>query len=191
MNPKTTYALFSGAEPITRGYLEPLVGELHAYRAAHPEAALLVFEETSGVQLDFDLRGTAEQAIGRLATHPYFAPKPAEPARPGRPKLGVVSREISLLPRHWEWLEAQKGGASASIRRLVDAARAADPGSEQKRLAWTALGKVLWAVAGNLPGFEEASRALYAHDAAGLTERIQGWPAPLRAWVTGRLAEMA
>ena len=104
-------------------------------------------------------------------------------AGPGRPKLGVVSREISLLPRHWEWLEGQPQGASAAIRRLVDEARKRAPDEIQARKAREAAGNFMWAMAGNLANFEEASRALYAGDPERLERQIRNWPQDVRAYV--------
>ena len=105
-----------------------------------------------------------------------------EPKRagPGRPKLGVTSREVSLLPRHWEWLEDQGTGVSAALRRLVDEARRREPEAARARRARDAAGCFMWAMAGNLPGFEEASRALYAGDEARLEGLVEGWPPDVR-----------
>ena len=99
---------------------------------------------------------------------------------PGRPKLGVVAREVSLLPRHWEWLEQQPNGASAAIRRLVDQARSNDPGAERTRLAIEAASRFLSAMAGNLPGYEEATRALFGRDRQRFDELIGVWPKDIR-----------
>src|SRR5437868_1777823 len=120
-----------------------------------PGAPILIFEDESGRQVDFDLRGTLSELLAR-----------AVPSRartgPGRPRLGVVAREISLLPRHWEWLEQQPNGASAAIRRLVDEARKRNPEEERRRLAIEAASRFMSAMAANLPNYEEATRALLA-----------------------------
>jgi hypothetical protein len=91
-----------------------------------------------------------------------------------------VSREVSLLPRHWSWLAEQSGGASAALRRLVDEARKRDPANDDARRARDAASRFLWAVAGNLPGFEEVTRALFAGDDARLASLIAAWPADIR-----------
>jgi hypothetical protein len=134
---------------------------VRAWVAAHGEAGVLCFEDATGKQVDFNFR---------------------EPARvgPGRPKLGVVSREISLLPRHWEWLESQPSGASAAIRRLVDQARNGAGDADRRRRE--AAGRFLTAMAGNLPGYEEATRALWAGDQARFAALMDGWPADVRAY---------
>ena len=100
-----------------------------------------------------------------------------------RPKLGVISREVSLLPRHWDWLEQQPNGASAALRKLVDQARKLEPGEQRARLATDAAGRFLSAMAGNLPGYEEATRALYSRDRDRLEELIGEWPQDIRIHV--------
>jgi hypothetical protein len=131
---------------------------------------LLAFDDATGDVIDFDLSGSEADIAARLA-EPESAPRGR-----GRPKLGVVAREVTLLPRHWEWLAAQRGGASVALRRLVDEARRADGGSTQARQAVGAAYRFLQAVAGDFAGFEEASRALFAGDRRGFAERIAGWP---------------
>jgi uncharacterized protein len=130
--------------------------------------------------VDFDLRGALNEVVAR-----------ALPARsrsgPGRPKLGVVSREASLLPRHWAWLEQQPNGASAALRRLVDQARKREPAEQRARLATEAVGRFMSAMADNLPGYEEASRALYAANRAHFEDLILHWPHDIRAYIQRRV----
>ena len=101
----------------------------------------------------------------------------------GRPKLGVVAREVTLLPRHWEWLNAQPGGASVALRKLVEAARRDTLTSDQKRLAREAAYRFMSTMAGDLPRFEEASRALFADDRTRLTTLIARWPGDVRTYL--------
>jgi len=175
---------------IAAGPIEAVLPAVKAAEDAGSTGPLLVFEDQTGSQIDFDLRGTAEDILGRLERHPAFTEPPSEPeskpARtgPGRPRLGVVSREVSLLPRHWEWLERQRGGASATLRALVDEARKARQGEEPARQAWEAAGRFMWVMCGNLPGFEEASRALHRKEPARLAELVRNWPVDVRAHVT-------
>jgi hypothetical protein len=126
---------------------------------------ILVFDDETGAQVDIDLR--------EIAT-------PAKLAGPGRPRLGVVAREVTLLPRHWDWLAAQPGGASVTLRKLVDAARHENPEAQARRRRQEAAYRFMFAIAGNLPGFEEASRALFAGDLARLAGVIADWPADVR-----------
>ena len=178
-----TYAAFAGNRLIASGDLETTVLEAKKHLDRGEAEGLLVFEDQTGAQIDFDLRGTPDEALGRLAAHPRFAAAEAEvPARtgPGRPRLGVVSREVSLLPRHWTWLDRQSGGTSGALRRIVDEAAERGQGKERARLAREAASKFMWVMAGNLPHFEEASRALFAKDQDRLDALIQDWPEDVR-----------
>jgi hypothetical protein len=182
MEEARTYTAFVGETLIASGPLETTLPVVKAKFDRDASALCLIFEDQSGRQVDFDLRGTVEEVVARAF--------PAPPRHgPGRPKLGVVSREVSLLPRHWEWLEQQPNGASAALRRLVDEARKRDPGKERARLATEATGRILSAMAGNLPGYEEASRALYAANRARFEELILDWPGDIRAYMQRRVEE--
>jgi len=166
------YTSFAGQRRIVTGDLRTMLLETKKRLDAGEGETVLIFDDRTGKQIDFDFRGTPEEVVERVA------PKPA--AGPGRPRLGVVSREISLLPRHWEWLEEQPNGASAALRRLVDEARKREPEQERQRRARDAASRFMWSLAGNLPGFEEASRALYAGDREKLGELIRDWPQDIR-----------
>ncbi|GAA5514092.1 hypothetical protein Dcar01_02844 [Deinococcus carri] len=169
-----TYTAFRGASRLFRGSLRDLLIHLKTQQnTPDPTSPLLLFEDWSGRQVDFDLRGTLKEVLERSA--------PTRKAGPGRPRLGVVSREVSLLPRHWEWLETQRGGASAALRRLVDEARRVNPDQERVRQAQAAAGGFMTVMAGDQPGFEEATRALYARDEAAFAAHTATWPAEIRA----------
>ncbi|MET3473522.1 hypothetical protein ABIC78_004074 [Novosphingobium sp. 1529] len=140
--------------------------------------AVLVFDDATGRVLDLDLRGTTAEIVARLARP---GGGEAEPARGrGRPKLGVVPREVTLLPRHWEWLAQQPGGASGALRRLVDEARRADHGRTERKGAQQRAYTFLSALAGDLPGYEEAIRALFADDGDAFAARMAAWPQDIR-----------
>jgi hypothetical protein len=150
-----------------------------------PDAPIIIFEDGTGRAIDFDLRGGDREVLARLAK---FLPPPAsetdapasEPRGRGRPKLGVVAREVTLLPRHWEWLNAQAGGASVALRKLVEEARRASGDKDRERQARDAAYHFMSTMAGNLPQFEEASRALFADDRRRFTTLIADWPADIR-----------
>ena len=163
-----SYAAFDGPRLIHSGPLAGVLAALKPRFDRDPGAVVLVFDNETGRQVDFDLRGTLDEVIAR-----------AQPPRPGpgRPKLGVVAREVSLLPRHWEWLEQQPSGASAALRRLVDEARKHDAGD---RPALEATGRFLAAIAANLPGYEEATRALWAREKDRFRALIAEWPTDIR-----------
>ncbi len=174
-----TFTAFAGTQRISRGPLEEVLPKVKAFVDRNTEAQVLVFEDRTGTQCDFDMRGSADDVVAALASHPVYG-KPKHKG-PGRPKLGVVSREVSLLPRHWEWIEAQ-GSASVVLRRLVE-----DASRDEVRLAKDrakrrieATSKIMWTLAGNLDDFEEASRALFAKDGAKLRELVASWPKDVR-----------
>lgn len=135
-----------------------------------PGATILIFEDATGRQVDFDLRGSEEEVRQRLVPE-------SDRSGPGRPKLGVVAREVTLLPRHWEWLAAQPGGASVALRKLVEQARKSE---DPAKAAAEATSRFLSAIAGNLPNYEEATRALYAGDHDRFAELMGDWPHDIR-----------
>lgn len=193
MEQEHTYTAFAGNRLIASGSLEKMLRRAKQQIDNGGSDQVLVFDDQSGAQIEFDFRGTADEVLARLASHPLFAAQGAEGGPrtgPGRPKLGVVSREVSLLPRHWEWLEQQPNGISAALRRLVDDARKREPDRERARRARDAAGRFMTAMAGDLPDFEEASRALYAADHARLKELTRGWPQDIRKHLW-RLVEQA
>ncbi|MCX6610920.1 MAG: DUF2239 family protein [Acidobacteria bacterium] len=169
MEHNNDHTAFAGSSCIAAG---PLESVLRAIKSSG-DVNVLIFEDDSGRQVDFDFRGSIEEVIARAIP----------PRGPGRPKLGVSSREISLLPRHWEWLEAQPNGASAALRRLVDEARQRDGGESATRRRAAAAGRVMTALAGNLPRYEEASRALYAHNQELFSSQIEDWPKDIREYL--------
>ncbi|MCO5132466.1 MAG: DUF2239 family protein [Xanthobacteraceae bacterium] len=144
---------------------------------------ILIFDDATGRPVDLDLRGSPAEVVARLrpAAHkPLSAPEPEPPRGRGRPKLGVVAREVTLLPRHWDWLATQPGGASVALRKLVEEARRRNGELDRARMARDAAYHFMSAMAGNLPGFEEASRALFAADRHRFAELIAPWPPDIR-----------
>lgn len=159
---------FDGHRRIAAG---PLTEVAVAVQRAVDEGAggpVHIYDDESGKIIDFDPRGPVrEEAPGRGR---------------GRPRLGVVAREVTLLPRHWEWLNNQPGGASVAIRKLVEAARRANGEADRIRAAREAGYRFLSAMGGDLPGFEEASRALFAHDRERFAGLIGAWPEDVRVY---------
>jgi hypothetical protein len=180
---------FVGSRLLSAG---PLIEVALAVRNASAEPAtdtVLMFDDATGRVVDLDLRGTKADLIGRLAApvpSPAVQPKAPRasgaPLARGRPKLGVVAREVTLLPRHWEWLGAQPGGASVALRKLVEEARRTGGTRQDMRAAHEAAYRFMSALAGDLPGFEEAIRALFADDRGRFEEHTGGWPGDVRAY---------
>lgn len=187
-----SYTAFDGHRLVATGPIEEVALRVKAL-LAEADAPVLVFEDQSGQQLDLDLRGTEDEALRRLQLHPWLMRREAAEAKrsgPGRPRLGVVSREVSLLPRHWEWLNEQPGGASAMLRKLVEERMKAGQGKDHARKVHEAAAKVMWTLGGNLPHFEEASRAFSRRDYPGFDGLIATWPADVRDHLR-RLADVA
>jgi hypothetical protein len=184
MEPVATYSAFAGHRLISTGALPGVLSETKEFLDRKERAPLVIFEDESGRVVDFDFRGTLEQVLAR-ALPPGGAP------RPGRPRLGVVGREVSLLPRHWEWLEQQPNGISAAMRRLVDEARKHEPGKQRARAVRAAVSRFMTTMAGDFPGFEEATRALFASDERAVERLVRDWPADIRKYALRWVREAA
>ena len=174
------YCVFAGGRLIARGEFGEIVPSIKQHDDTNASITL-IFDELSGKGVDFDLTGTIDEVVARQVARTRSGP--------GRPKLGVVGREVSLLPRHWEWLEEQPNGISAAIRRLVEEARKREPGAQRARRMRSALSRVMWALAGDLPNFEEATRALFEPDDTRLDGLITSWPADVRQYILERARE--
>ena len=183
-----TYSSFAGDALVASGPLRAVLPATWQRLHARADETLLLFEDWTGRQVDFDFRGTADEVVARAEAAQASQEAQAAGARRGRPRLGVVSREVSLLPRHWEWLEEQPNGISAALRRLVDEARKREPEKERERRAVAAASRFMSALAGDRPGFEEASRALFAGDRGRFTDLIRDWPADVRDYLERLLA---
>jgi len=176
-----TYLAFAGHVRIAGGSLSEVAREVKIRLDRGETAPLAVFNGSTGAAVDLDLRGDPEEVAARAEER--LRAEAAEASRktgPGRPKLGVVGREVTLLPRHWDWLAAQPGGASVTLRKLVEAARRENQGAGRIRRAQDHAYRFMAALAGDLPGFEEAIRALYAWDLERFGTLIQDWPADVR-----------
>lgn len=184
-----TFTAFVGVRRLASGHLIDVALAVKA-RAVEGADPILTFDDRSGSVIDLDLRGTQADITARLteltdagdatSTVERQSDPDGAPRSRGRPKLGVVAREVTLLPRQWEWLASQPGGASQALRRLVDEARRADGGQTRMKAAREAAYRFLSALAGDLPGFEEVIRALFAGDTAGFADRMTAWPPDIR-----------
>jgi hypothetical protein len=162
------YTVFAGNRKVAAGGLREVLPVLKQRFDEDPGETVLVFEDATGRQIDFDLRGSPEDVMARAL--------PSAPRGPGRPKLGVTPREVTLLPRHWSWLEQQPEGISAALRRLVEHAMKQPRARDLRAIA----SRVLTGIAGDRPHFEEVTRALFAGDTARLESLVQKWPRDIR-----------
>lgn len=176
---------FAGSRRLAKGnLLEVALKAREALEQGESDPILIFNQETSRL-VEVDL-GASEAAIRQRFTSLCMpdGPKEEEPAGtkrgPGRPKMGVVGREVTLLPRHWEWLDEQPGGASVALRKLVEMAKRANQGEDCLRKAQESVHRFMWAMAGDLPGFEEASRSFYAGNYELFTELTGSWPKDIR-----------
>ena len=156
----TSYTAFVTENWLATGSRNHIIETLRDMPEVERASDLLVFDDETGQQIDFDLRALE-----------------VEPPKRGRPKLGVTSKEVTLLPRHWEWLARQPGGASATLRKLVDTARKAGSSDREKR---DAAYQFHSAMAGDYPHFEDAIRALYANDRSRFETLAADWPVAVR-----------
>ncbi|TWC00826.1 hypothetical protein FBZ93_10498 [Bradyrhizobium macuxiense] len=178
------YVVFENEHRIAAGDLPEVARTAKQLLDQRKDATVLVFNGRTSALVDIDFRGSVDDVLARLPkpARPLDEEPavPAAPRGPGRPKLGVVAREITLLPRHWDWLAQQKGGASVAIRKLVDEARRASGDKDRTRAAQDAAYRFMTTMAGNRPNYEEAIRALFAHDRRRFTALIADWPADIR-----------
>jgi hypothetical protein len=174
---------FFGLRKLSAGPLAKVALEVKRAAEAEVESTVLVFDDITGRVIDIDTRGTDYDVVARLEAagfRPEASEAAQEPRGRGRPKLGVIAREVTLLPRHWDWLNSQPGGASVALRKLVEEARRTSGDADRRRTTQEAAYNFMSAMAGNLPGFEEAARALFAYDRRRFGDVIARWPEDVR-----------
>jgi hypothetical protein len=177
---------FEGVRRIASGELSKVA--LAAKRAVDKgqHAPILLFDVATSEPIELDFRGTADQVAARITRNAAGtsitgrAPEGEARRGPGRPKLGVIAREVTLLPRHWDWLNDEPGGASVALRKLVDEARRGSGAESIRRRAKEAAYRFMSAMAGNEPGFEEAARALFAGSRELFERSVRAWPPDIR-----------
>lgn len=172
---------FAGHRLLARGRAAEVVAAVKA--ATDAGDTVLTFDAATGRVVDLDLRGDLAASLARLTPTPE-----AEKRGPGRPKLGVTAREVTLLPRHWDWLAGQPGGASVALRKLVEGALREAEGPDRARRAKEATYRFMTAMAGDLPGYEEATRMLFAGDWTAFDTAVEGWPEGVREMARGMAA---
>jgi hypothetical protein len=183
--PHCAFIAFEGDCRIAAGDLREVARAAKELLDRRKDVSILIFDGVTAAPVDLDFRGTVIDVLAKL---PAIADAPARagdavrstPRGPGRPKLGVIAREITLLPRHWEWLAQQPGGASVALRKLVEEARRSGEDNNRLRRAQDAAYRFMSAIAGDKPHYEDAVRALFADEARRFEELIAGWPADVR-----------
>lgn len=189
---QNSYTSFNGYAQVATGTLRFVASATKQVLDRAPHAAVLIFHNATGRQVEVDFRGTMEDVLARFPAEAADAPAlestEEAPRGPGRPKLGVVAREVTLLPRQWEWLNSQPGGASVALRKLVDEARRKNEAKDRLRAMQEIVDRFLLAMAGDLPKYEDALRAFYAKDQMRFESAIAQWPEGVRDHVA-RLIE--
>jgi hypothetical protein len=176
------YTAFEGSRLIARGELSDVAVKVKETIDRGERGPVLIFDNHTSQVIELDFRGGVNDVVERLksATNPGAEEAESSGRKPGRPKLGVVAREVTLLPRHWEWLNCQPGGASVALRKLVEDARRINADRDRCRQAREATYRFLSVMAGNEPGFEEAARALFARNAEKFEALVADWPMDVR-----------
>lgn len=177
---------FQNGRLIANGTAAAVVPDVKRAVEADSVSPVFIFDEATSDVVEIDFRGTVDEVIARLdedACREENAAKVGEKPlmrRAGRPSLGVVAREVTLLPRHWEWLNCQPGGASVALRKLVDEARRISGSRDQVRKSQESAYRFMLTMAGDLAGYEEATRALFGGNAERFAEMTAAWPADVR-----------
>jgi hypothetical protein len=179
---------FEGNRCIASGNLVQVAKKAKAIIDRDRQASVLIFDDFTSELIEVDFRGTMRDVLTRLEKPTALVESAAGPPNrdpsaqrgPGRPRLGVVSREVTLLPRHWDWLNSQPGGASVTLRKLVEEARRINGDRDKVRRSQEVAYRFMSAMAGNLPGFEEATRALFAGNPERFNDLITAWPGDIR-----------
>lgn len=192
MTTSTHWTAFQDVQQFARGCPWEVAVAVSNAMQQQPGQTIFIFDDQTGRIVDIDLTMSHADLIAQLrAQHTIVQPSTTGELRtPGRPKLGVVAREVTLLPRHWEWLANQPSGASATLRKLVDQARKQDQATGGIKQAQQAADRFMTAMLGNASGYEEAARALYAGKKEIFLQYTEQWPADLRDYVR-QLAEPA
>lgn len=180
---------------LARGEPAGVIAAVQQRLAAQPEALPLVLDAVSSERIELDWRTPAAQLLAQLppapaTDEPDEAPGGEAPRGPGRPKLGVTAREVTLLPRHWDWLARQPGGASVALRKLVQSAMREGGSAQAQRRATEAAYRFMSIVCGDLPQYEEVSRALFAGDLARVEPLAADWPTDVAAHLRTLLAQI-
>jgi uncharacterized protein len=192
-NLSPSWIAFEHHRQLARGGSADVLSAVQQRLATQPEALVLVLDAITSERVELDWRLPAAQLLSQLPAtlapdDPDGAPGSEAPRGPGRPKLGVTAREVTLLPRHWDWLARQPGGASVALRKLVQSAMREGGPADAQRCATESAYRFMSIVGGDLPQYEEVSRALFAGDLARVNALAADWPADVAAHLRTLLA---
>ena len=179
MTNSTTYTAFEGHKILAQGSFAQVILKIKKHLGKEAHSSVLIFSDDTGKTMDFNFQGSEQDVQKRLEVF-MDQPLDKDASGPGRPKLGVVSREVSLLPRHWEWLASQPGGASATLRKLIETAKKKSEDGQSDKQVQERTYRFMSALAGDLTGYEEALRALYKKDHKVFFAQTQSWPKDIR-----------
>lgn len=179
---ENTYTAFEGRKRLAQGDLSQVISKVKKRIGDSAHSSVLIFSDSTGRTMDFNFQGSMEDVRKRLEIF-TTATEVAPSTGPGRPRLGVVCREVSLLPRHWEWLATQPRGASATLRTLVEEARKKSGGETSVRKAQERTYQAMSILAGDLVGYEEALRALYKRDEDAFLSHTKSWVKDVHAYI--------
>ncbi len=172
-NMQRTCTAFAGTKMVASGDIQHVAVKVKKYLKDDGKENVLIFDDVTSALVELDLRGSLEAVAKRFES---LAEPEDKKNGPGRPKLGVVSKEVTLLPQHWEWLALQPGGASVTLRKLIEEAKKKNFAKDQIRQSQDAVYRFMHAMAGDLPNYEEALRAMYAYDSKKFKKMIADWP---------------
>lgn len=176
METLNTYTAFEDHKILSKGSLEDVVLKVKKRFEKSPASQIVIYSDATGKSMDFNFHGSEKEVLKRLEVYTTPESATAVSSGPGRPKLGVISREVSLLPKHWEWLATQSGGASNTLRKLVEESMKKTSGVNTVKTAQERTYKFMSVEAGDLENYEEALRALYRKDKERFSSEIKTWP---------------
>lgn len=177
------YIAFADGKKIASGAIIAVASKAKKTLKANPKSQILIFDDLTSQQIEIDFRGTLETVQQRLEE--VFAKNNIKPiVGPGRPRLGVIAKEVTLLPEHWDWLGRQPGGASVTLRKMIEEAKKKNQGKDLVRQRQEAVYKFMTVMAGDLKNYEEALRALYAGDPQKFAQLISDWPKDIQKHTT-------
>jgi uncharacterized protein len=182
MDAQENYTAFEGTTRLYRGTFQEVVLKVKERLGRAENSSVLIFSNNTGKTMDFNFQGNMKDTLKRLEKF-VSTQEPRPISGPGRPKLGVISREVSLLPRHWEWLASQPSGASATIRKLIEEAKKKSSTRNSVKHVQECVYRFMSVIVGDMKGYEEALRALYKADRKNFLLHIQDWPTDVRTHV--------